>query len=244
MTANLSRGRDEAGPAPSGGGPDETDLVEVGARVLRHALLLPVDSAGILVAAGDRLELLAATSETARDLELAQAQRVAGPCLLAFRTGEPVSVPDLHVAAERWPEFAAAAAAHDVRSMHAVPLLAGERPFGALGLFRSVTGGLSETDTGRAAALADLIGQVLVTSHLARSQAATARHLQRALDARVLIEQAKGVLMASAGLPPEVAFEVLRRRARSSGRRAADIARDVVSGAVTVPELMEGPAGR
>jgi hypothetical protein len=55
--------------------------------------------------------------------------------------------------------------------------------------------------------------------------------LRRALISRVWIEQAKGVLVATKGVTPEGAFQQLRTQARSSQRRVADLAREVVQGA-------------
>jgi hypothetical protein len=55
--------------------------------------------------------------------------------------------------------------------------------------------------------------------------------LRQALASRVWIEQAKGVLVAAGGVDPEAAFQQLRRRARSSSRRLADLAQEVVQDA-------------
>ena len=55
--------------------------------------------------------------------------------------------------------------------------------------------------------------------------------LRQALTSRVWIEQAKGVLAATQGTDPEVAFQQLRARARKSSRKLADLAQEVVQDA-------------
>jgi ANTAR domain len=55
--------------------------------------------------------------------------------------------------------------------------------------------------------------------------------LRRALASRVWIEQAKGVLAATEGVSPDAAFQQLRKRARSSSRKLADLAQEVVQDA-------------
>ena len=62
--------------------------------------------------------------------------------------------------------------------------------------------------------------------------------LQHALDSRIVIEQAKGVLSERISLEPEQAFEVLRRVARSHRMRIHELARRVVTSAETPPELV------
>jgi len=53
--------------------------------------------------------------------------------------------------------------------------------------------------------------------------------LQRALESRIVIEQAKGVLVERLALAPDDAFEILRRAARSQRRRIHDLAAEVVT---------------
>ncbi len=76
----------------------------------RCVQLLGISAAGLLLTDGqDTLQLVAASSERTRLLELFQLQTDQGPCVDCFRTGQPVSVADLP-AAGRWPRFTAAAA--------------------------------------------------------------------------------------------------------------------------------------
>jgi AmiR/NasT family two-component response regulator len=59
--------------------------------------------------------------------------------------------------------------------------------------------------------------------------------LESALDRRVVIERAKGVLMERHRVAERAAFELLREHARSSGRRVLDVARTVLDGHALLP---------
>jgi hypothetical protein len=72
-----------------------------------------------------------------------------------------------------------------------------------------------------------------VTATLARRCA----QLQEALDSRIVIEQAKGVLAERFHLEPDDAFEVLRRGARSNRLPLRDLAARVVSSERTPWEI-------
>jgi hypothetical protein len=74
---------------------------------------------------------------------------------------------------------------------------------------------------------------VELTGMLARRCA----QLQEALESRVVIEQAKGVVAERFGLEPERAFEILRHAARSNRMQLQDLARQVVSSRKTPWEL-------
>jgi AmiR/NasT family two-component response regulator len=63
--------------------------------------------------------------------------------------------------------------------------------------------------------------------------------LQHALDSRIVIEQAKGVLIERYGLPPDAAFELLRRAARRSRTKIHDLAREVVATRTSPPPIEE-----
>ncbi len=193
------------------------------------AELLDVASAGLLLA-DDRgvLHVMAASSERAADLEAFQSQRRQGPCLDCYRTGAPSSVPDLAAAAGRWPDFSAVAAQLGIASVHAVPMRLRSRTLGALGLFGSRAGALDEADLRLAQALADVASVALLQAGAAVDGDALTARLRAVLDARVVVEQAKGVIAHTGALTVDAAFGRLRSHARASGRPLADTARAVV----------------
>ena len=60
--------------------------------------------------------------------------------------------------------------------------------------------------------------------------------LESALERRGVIERAKGILMERHAIDDRAAFELLRDRARSSGRRVVDIAQAVLDGHALLPK--------
>ncbi len=207
-------------------GEDVTDLLATLAS--ECARLLDVKHAGLLLA--DRrgtLHVVAASSERAADLEAFQAQRGQGPCHDAYSEGRPVLVPDVAAATDRWPAFVPVALSQGVASVHAVPLRLRDRVLGALGLFGSSPGELNPQDLRLAQGLADVATIALVQERLVADQEAVNEQLQTALDSRVVLEQAKGVL-AQRGLDMEQAYAVLRQYARDHNLKIADVARALV----------------
>lgn len=208
-------------------GHDVTDLLN---RLTGDcARLLDVTAAGLLLA--DRrgaLHVVAASSHVAADLEAFQSQRAQGPCHDCYQDGRPVLVSDVAAAADRWPGFVPVALEHGVRSVHAVPLRLREHVLGALGLFGSAPGELNERDLRLAQALADVATISMIQDRVADDRDAVNEQLQIALDTRVLLEQAKGVLAHSGGLAMPDAYAALVRYARDHNLRLGHVARALV----------------
>ena len=191
--------------------------------------LLDVAATGVLLAdARGTLGLVAASSERTRHLEVFQLQREQGPCLDCHRTGRPVLVPDLRAEAERWPDFARAAELVGYASVHAVPMRLHDRVLGAVGLFGESEGALAEDDLALGQALAHVATVAIVNEKAATDASTVNAQLQAALDSRVVLEQAKGVVSHVGDLEIDRAFTVLRRYARDHGLGLSDVARSVV----------------
>ena len=91
--------------------------------VERSVELLAADAAGLMLANQQgSLEVVAASSEEARVLELFELQSSQGPCMDCFTSGEPLVNIDVAQMSARWPLFTAAAAVAGYRSAHALPL--------------------------------------------------------------------------------------------------------------------------
>jgi GAF domain-containing protein len=194
------------------------------------ARILDVASAGLLLA--DRqhvLQVVAASSERTFDLEMFALMGGQGPCLDCYRTGTAVSVPDLAAEQARWPKFAPVAVQAGFRSVHAVPMRLRDTTFGVLVLFGSRIGALSEDDLNLAQALAHVASIALVTGRAAEDKSALADQLQAALDSRVVLEQAKGVLAQYGNLTMDQAFAVLRRYSRDHNLRLAELAMALIA---------------
>jgi GAF domain-containing protein len=196
----------------------------------RCVQLLGVSAAGLLLTDGqDTLQVVAASSERTRLLELFQLQTDQGPCVDCFRTGQPVSVADLP-SAGRWPRFAAAAADVGFTAVHALPMRLRTEVIGALNFFDTDPGALDAGKLRVGQALAD-VATIGLLQHRAISQRdALTEQLQTALNSRVLIEQAKGMVAERLHLDLAEAFALLRNSARSHNRRLSDLAQAIVDG--------------
>ncbi len=218
------------------------DVIELAQQLIDSTMsLLPIAAAGILL--GDvngELHVFASSSEQTRLLELLQVEANVGPCLEAYRSGHPVTAEDLDAAAARWPAFAERAAQYGFRAVTALPLRLRSERIGALNLFRDAVGPMDDADVAVAQALADVatIG-ILHQRILSRSEQVN-QQLQTALNTRLIIEQAKGVLAERGTIDMDQAFNVLRGHARRTNRRLAELARAVVDGADT-SEILARP---
>jgi transcriptional regulator with GAF, ATPase, and Fis domain len=218
---------------------DRFDIVDLLTLLTERSVdIFDVDAAGLLMSdTRGELRLMAATSETIELVELIQLQADQGPCLDCFRGGAPVLVADLGGSAERWPRFAPEAMSVGFSAVHALPLRLRGKVLGALNLFRTTPGGLDHADATAAQALAD-VATVALLQHRAVSEAQTlAEQLQDALNSRVSIEQAKGVLAAQADLGMDEAFLRLRAYARAHQRLLTEVAEDIVAGRLAADRL-------
>jgi GAF domain-containing protein len=219
---------------------DDFDVIEFLHTLARRCVqLLDVDAAGLmLVDPHGQLHAAAASTESARLLELFELQSDAGPCMDAFRTCAQVVDADLGASQDRWPNFAEAAQAAGFVSVHALPLRLRDTVIGALNLFCARPGPFSATDVRTGQALADVatIG-ILAQRGMHQAELLTTQ-LQNALNSRVIIEQAKGVLAERRRISIDAAFTVLRDYARNHNLRLSDLARQVADGSGSAPELL------
>jgi GAF domain-containing protein len=203
------------------------------------AELLDVASAGLLLS--DRhgvLHLVAASSDETRSLELFQLQREQGPCLDCFRQGAPVTVENLDAEAARWPQFADAALTAGFRSVHALPMRLRAKTLGTLGLFGTTIGALNPEDLSLGQALADVASVAIVQDRAASDQETVNQQLQTALQSRVVIEQAKGILTEHGGIDMNAAFATLRRYSRDHNLRMHAVATSLVERRQNPDELL------
>ena len=209
---------------------DDYDIVEFAQQLVEDCVtLLDADSAGLLLDdLRGGLQVLASTGEETRLLDLLQIQSDAGPCLEAYRTGQQVLVGELRTEPDRWPEFAARATAEGFGAVYAIPLRLRSERIGALNLFRSQPGMLTEPDLLVAQAMADVATIGILHQRVLTRGALVNSQLQTALNSRIVIEQAKGVLAEREGLDMDRAFIHLRTLARNTNRHLSVTARDVI----------------
>ena len=218
---------------------DDYDVVDLLTDLADQCVnVLGVSAAGVMLASpGGSLGLIASSSEVMRLLELFELQAQEGPCLDAFRTGERVEREDLQAESGRWPSFSAAALREGFQSVSALPLRFRNVTLGALNLFSVTQGPMSEADVMFARALADL-ATVSIVQHRASAEAQRVNEqLSAALNSRVVIEQAKGVVAERAGVNLAEAFSRLRTYARNGNLRLTDVAQAAVAGTLDLDSL-------
>ncbi|MHB8669452.1 MAG: GAF and ANTAR domain-containing protein [Acidimicrobiales bacterium] len=199
--------------------------------------LFSIDAAGIVLTDhGGNLRLTAASNDATNVLELFEIQNEEGPCLDCYRTGGPVVNQDL-ADNGRWPRFSRAALDGGFRSVHALPMRLRDATIGSLNLFATSPGPLPEGDLIVSQAFAD-VATISILQYWALGEARmVTEQLGRALQSRVVIEQAKGVLAERLGLEMAGAFEQLRRYARNRNLHLNEVARAVVNGSLPATDL-------
>ena len=218
---------------------DEFDALDFLHTLTERSIeLLDVDAAGVILSdQHGQLHVVASTSNRAQDLELFELQSDEGPCLDCFHTGLIVANVDLAEALVRWPQFSTASIAAGYRSAHAIPLRLRSNVIGAMNLFCLDQSTLSKDDLALGQALADVATIGLLQERAVRESELIAEQLQTALNGRVLIEQAKGVLSARASIDVDTAFQLMRNHSRRNNRPLKDVAATVIDGSLTLRQL-------
>ena len=211
------------------------DVVEfLSTLVDRCVELLDVSEAGILLAdPSGRLRVVASSSHRMELLEVLELQENEGPCLDSYRTGRQVRGERLDLAHDRWPRVAPEAVAARFTAGYGIPMRLRDRTIGALNLLRTQPGPLSDEDLEIAQALADAATFGILQQRAASESRLAADQLQVALDSRITIEQAKGILGEHAGIDVEEAFADMRRYARSRNENLSEVARAIVERRLT-----------
>lgn len=210
---------------------DDYDVAELLPLLLTRCVeLFPVDAAGLLLRDGTgALRLAATSSEESRLLEFLQLQNDEGACLEAYQSGEPVLVDDL-TDDDRWPTWGPAAIALGFRSVTSMPLRLRDQTIGAMNLFGRDVGRLRGEDLYSARTLTQ-VATVGILQHQALRDATTLTgQLQTALESRVSIEQAKGILAERHDISLEESFERLRGEARRTKRKIGELSREITAG--------------
>ena len=205
---------------------DDYDIVELLQSLVDACRdLLNTTAAGILLADGrGDLELVASTSEASRLVEIMQLGAQAGPCIECYRTGAAISVPSIADVPDEWASFRDSALDQGFASVEALPLRLREATIGTLNLLRSETGSAPEADMVAARAFADVATIGILHERSIRESEVLSQQLQLALNSRVVIEQAKGVVSFTNGVPVDEAFDLIRGYARRHRLPLSDVA--------------------
>jgi GAF domain-containing protein len=202
--------------------------------------LFHVEGAGLLMVDDYQvLRYIAASDAAAHVLESAQEVTGVGPCVDSLVHGAPVTCTDL-ATDPRWPELAPLVTPYGIGAVLGVPVHLGGGVVGSLNVYQPTAYEWDDSDLAAAASLGRGVERILAMALVVRRRDEVVLQLQTALDTRVAIERAVGVLIGVEGIDAVEAFDRLRRAARSSRRKVADLAAEVLERRA----LPDGPASR
>ncbi|WP_433328427.1 GAF and ANTAR domain-containing protein [Spirillospora sp. CA-294931] len=211
--------------------PDFDPAEHLRALARRGAELPAVAASGLVLSGEDGVPRFAAASDArAREVVRAELRAGTGPSLDCLRDGGRVVSRDLDADRDRWPGVAESALEAGFATAAALPMRLRDEVIGALTLFGAVPSGLDDRALRLGRALADMATIGILQRRARRESDLVTEQLRAALNSRVIIEQAKGVLAARHGIGVEAAFELLRRRARDNNLRLTAVAAEVVEG--------------
>ncbi len=218
------------------------DLVEFLQSVTETTVeALNADAAGLMLSdQRGALQVMASTSPEARRLELFELEHAQGPCLECYQHGAAVVNIDADDAEARWPAFGKAVRGAGFASVHAIPLRLREEVIGAMNIFLARPGPLTEQDLALGQAIADTATISILQDRALQEKQLFAEQLQGALNTRIIIEQAKGVLAERHGLPTDAAFTALRSQARNTNQTLHTVASHVIDGTLDTTNLTPG----
>ena len=220
---------------------DHYDVVELLHTLVVECTAIVAATAGGLMLADPlgELQLVASTDESAELVELMQLAAGAGPCVDCYHTGTAVSVPSIATSKTEWPAFRAAALEQGFQSAHATPMKLRGEVIGTLNLFKVAPGALPDRDAAVVQALADVATIGVIQQRIAAESQLVAEQLQKALESRVLIEQAKGAVSQVTGLSMDESFGALRTYARDANLTLHAVATAVVDRSISAEFLAE-----
>lgn len=190
--------------------------------------LFSVDGAALMLMDRDLLLRNAAASDPRMDLlESLQVEHGVGPCISAFQEKTLVCSEDL-AEDKRFGDFASAAVEAGLQAVLASPIPYATDAVGVVAVFSEKPHAWTPEGELALTSFTNLAALTIATTMQSEERGQLADQLKHALDARVVIEQAKGVLVAREGVDPRRAFEELRAQARGSRRKLADVAAEIV----------------
>jgi GAF domain-containing protein len=191
-----------------------------------------VSGAGlVLIMHGHVLGTVCSSDPVAETVEELQYTSGEGPCVDAFRTRQPVLVPDLGAEkVVRWPGFRDGAIAAGVRAVFGFPMLIGTVCIGAVNLYQHRPGPLTDEQLADAAAVAHVAGRTVLDWQSVAGEGSLARQLEHLHANRAVVHQATGMISVQASTTVDDAVALLRAYAFSTNHAISDVASDVVRG--------------
>ena len=214
------------------------DYVDLASSLVSSAIdLLGADAVGVMISDTTQLlHVVAASDEDMRTLEIFEIQADDGPCLDSWYSGRLVTSDDL-IREERWDTFRARAVDLGFRSALAAPLRLRDHSIGALNVLWRKPEAPTHRAIQAAQALADLAALGLTSRAVPSEATFLAEQIQRTINARVTIEQAKGMLAEQDNSDMNSAYNLMRDYSRASGSHLIETAERVIGGKLTAGNM-------
>ena len=191
-------------------------------------LAVPVaDHVGITLLVDGKLATSVFTHPEVPEIDRAQYRTGDGPCVEAYRTGVPFVIDSTRVPGP-WQEFRESAERHGVLSTLSLPLIADQGPIGALNLYAEIEHAFDDENRRVAQLFASQAAFVLANAQAYWDARSLSENLTQAMLSRAVIEQAKGIIMASMGCGPEEAWQLLKTQSQAQNIKLRDIADEIV----------------
>lgn len=199
----------------------------------RLTALLSLAGSGVILESDSRLQTATAVPPALLQLENYQVEHQEGPCIFAHQSGEVQVITDLRQK-HNWPRYRQIAAQVGVRAVVGIPMKLAGASIGAINLYNTDARQWTRVDLCSAMVMTNIATGYLLSSAALTKQTELSAQLQHALDSRVLVEQAKGVLAEAKGISVEAAYQLLRRYARNGGLSVHDVACAIVDRTLTL----------
>jgi transcriptional regulator with GAF, ATPase, and Fis domain len=226
---------------------DDYDIVDFLSTLAERCVeLLETVEVGLVLRDGQgRLHVMASSTERMHVAELFEVQNEEGPCFECQRRGEQILNERLEASDDRWPRFGPMARDAGFQMVHALPLRLRHDVIGAMNIFDTQLKEMTSQLVNLSQALADAATIAILQERSVRHQVDLAAQLQGALNSRIVIEQAKGIVAENLRVSMEDAFTMLRGYARNTRLPLSDVARAVIERSLTLAELPSAhPPGR
>jgi GAF domain-containing protein len=196
--------------------------------------VLGVSGAGLVLMSKGRSLACVGVSDAATEVIEQLAYTLGeGPCVAAYKKKAPVFDPDLgDVKTERWPEFRRGAIAAGMRAAFGFPLLVDTVCIGALNLYHTRPGALTDRQVCDALVVADIAGRTLLRWQADAPPGTVAWQLEEVPKHGIEVHQASGRISVQASVSLADAVVLLRAYAFANDRPIGDIAHEVASGAL------------
>jgi transcriptional regulator with GAF, ATPase, and Fis domain len=183
------------------------------------------------------LQVMASSTERMRMAELLEVQYEEGPCLDCYRLGQPVLNQRLDLAEHRWPRFAPRARDSGFQMVHALPLRLRNDVIGAMNVFGTDPYEITPAEVNLTRAFADAATIGILQERMVKQQSDLSVQLQGALNSRIVVEQAKGIVAERLKVDMDAAFGLIRGHARNGSVQLSAVAGALIEGSLTAAEL-------